>query len=319
MGLAFFSLLARSVFLGFQTWTWQATPCTIVSNEVGESQNSRQTVQFQPGIKYNYAFAGKDFSSSMYEREPALYQDYGQAARLAAKYPPGVKSVCYVNSKAPGTAVLVRSRLWLALLCWFPLVFVAIGGTVVLSAWRRNPAPSALPHRTRRSKGKRVPVAFFSIFLFLGLAGAYVLFIHPVARILQAKNWSVVPCTVVSSEVATGTGRRGSTYRINILYQYEIKGHTYEANAYNFLGGSSSGWAGKQAVVNQNPPGTKTVCYVNPFDPFDAVLNPGFTGEMFFGLIPFVFFLIGSAGLFFTVRSHGRRAEADTARSVLSQ
>jgi len=90
---------------------------------------------------------------------------------------------------------------------------------------------------------------------------------------------------------------------VNVFYRYTFNGREFKANRYNFMGGSSSGYDSKRAIVNRLPPGTETVCYVNPAEPTQAVLERGFTAEMWFGLIPLVFVLIGGGGLFFTLRT----------------
>ena len=76
-----------------------------------------------------------------------------------------------------------------------------------------------------------------------------------------------------------------------------MNGREFRANRYAFMGGSSSGYDGKARVVGQYPPGAKSICYVNPNDPGDAVLLRGFTPMMLVGLVPFVFLAIGIAGM----------------------
>jgi hypothetical protein len=81
------------------------------------------------------------------------------------------------------------------------------------------------------------------------------------------------------------------------------------------MGGSSSGYRGKAEIVNRHPPGTRAVCYVNPKDPTEAVLERGFTNALWFGLIPLVFVLVGAGGVIFSLRSARRaRLEAPTSR-----
>lgn len=56
-------------------------------------------------------------------------------------------------------------------------------------------------------------------------------------------------------------------------------------------------------------PGEQAVCYVNPNDPTEAVLERGFTNELYLGLIPLIFVLVGGSGLFFTLRGSRPPAE----------
>jgi hypothetical protein len=93
-----------------------------------------------------------------------------------------------------------------------------------------------------------------------------------------------------------------------VIYRYVVEGRNYTSARYHFMTGSSSGHAGKAAVVAQLQPGKALECYVNPQDPTDAVLNRGFTPDLWFGMIPLVFAVVGGAGLWFAVL---RRKKAD--------
>ncbi len=56
----------------------------------------------------------------------------------------------------------------------------------------------------------------------------------------------------------------------------------------------TSGLVDKAAIVARLPAGTKTVCFVNPDDPLDAVIERGPTRELLFGLvIPLPITLLG--------------------------
>ncbi|MGA2233102.1 MAG: hypothetical protein ABSH22_19545, partial [Tepidisphaeraceae bacterium] len=54
---------------------------------------------------------------------------------------------------------------------------------------------------------------------------------------------------------------------------------------------------GKAAIVQAMPPGTRSVCYVRPGDPDDAVLYRGYSVGILFGLIPLVIGGLGVIGL----------------------
>jgi hypothetical protein len=54
--------------------------------------------------------------------------------------------------------------------------------------------------------------------------------------------------------------------------------------------------------VSRYPPGRKTVCYVNPKDPAEAVLVRGFTPSMWFGLFPLIFVAVGGGGMYAMIR-----------------
>jgi len=171
--------------------------------------------------------------------------------------------------------------------------------------------PKSIASQSVVRHGPVFGLLFFGVFLLVGSLLSYFLLWRPWTRVQAAKTWPAHPCTVVSSRVRTHNDSDSTTYRVEIVYVYEVNGREFRSHRYKFmgLGGSFSGYAGKAAIVQQYPPGRKTVCYVNPLDPADAVLERGFTAEMWMGAIPLAFMLAGVAGVFGTLRS--RRQPGD--------
>jgi len=98
----------------------------------------------------------------------------------------------------------------------------------------------------------------------------------------------------VSSSVhedATDSG----LYRILVTYQYDVAGRYYTSNRYSFsLATATCSRLGKKRIAGRLAPGTKTLCYVNPIDPCDAVIKRGLTWDMVFAGV----FAIVSLGVF---------------------
>jgi hypothetical protein len=306
-GLLLGWVILRDAARGLQTWSWRKTACEITASAARqENQGGKQTGDFIFDVKYRYTYDGRQFSSDQYKRNPETSEDYSKIARLTERYAPGSSAVCYVDASAPSRAVLVRYNLFSLLMLLFPVPFAGFGVWAIYYSWFRKSAGNmaAQPISDRAFPPRRVWVAvlFFSVFLLIGSAAFYAAFLRPAFKILSAKSWPAVPCVVISSEVKSHSGRHGSTYSVNIFFTYEIKAREFKSNTYDFMGGSSSGYEGKQAVVARHPPGTKTVCYANPDDPTDVVLERGFTPAMWIGLIPLAFVMVGAVGLVFALR-----------------
>jgi Protein of unknown function (DUF3592) len=138
-------------------------------------------------------------------------------------------------------------------------------------------------------------VAGFAIFLML--LGALIFVIataRPLWQMSKAAKWEEVPCRIISSRVRhMPANRHGSTYGIDIHYSYRFGGHDFEGLRYDFSSGTSSAYAGKQAVVATYPPGRQTVCFVDPLDPTQAVLSRGLPREFWQGIIGLALFFAG--------------------------
>jgi hypothetical protein len=313
MGAVFTWLVAREAINGLETWTWSRTVCEIARSSVRETdQKGRNTGQFYVDVEYNYHFGGTAFTSYQYQLKPASFSDYGKVERLTERYREGSTSICYVNPSAPANAVLRRTSLLFPLLIFFPIIFVGIGAIGIYSAWRPTRAKSLalqpISDGATRKFGWGFGVLFFAIFLGVGGLLFYVFSIRPLSKIASARQWPAVPCTIISSEVKSHSGDHGNTYSVNIFYTYVFNDREFKANRYDFMGGSSSGYQGKQAIVYRYPPGSKALCYVNPSEPTESVLERGFTRIMWVGLLPLGFMLAGVFGLIATIRKGGIQA-----------
>jgi hypothetical protein len=292
MGLLFVGLLGRDVYQRALTYTWTKTDCAVHESSIDDKGGSSP---YQFNARFTYEWEGRSHTA---HSKPVAFSDYGEAHRLLEKFPADSRSVCYVNPKNPDEAVLERESLLIGFMVFLPLIFVAIGAIGIYAMWKRPTRPRApSPILLERKRPQKVGAIAFGAFFLIGAVGSWFLLIGPAIRILDARDWPSVPCKVLSSRVQTHRGSKSTTYRVDILYAYSIDGREHRASRYRFVGGASSGYDGKARVVAQYPPGAERVCYVNPKDARDAVLDRGFSPVMFFGLIPVVFLTIGLVGL----------------------
>lgn len=296
MGLLFTGFMVRDVWQTFRSHSWPTAPAAILASAVETSGDN-----YKFTVRYRYQHAGRSYESTTYRFGYSGDGDYGKAQRLVEQYPVGAQPKCHINPARPDEATLDLKSVWLALVLPFPLIFVVIGGGGIWFAWRKSaPAvategPLSVPRRQVRSAW--FPAVFFAIFAVVGAAVFYFLTVRTYLKIQAARSWPATPCVVESSRVRSHQGDESTTYSVDILYRYEVGGREFRSNRYGFLGGSSSGYAGKAEVVRQYPPGRRTTCFVNPADPTEAVLVRGFTPMMWVGLIPLVFLFVGIGGL----------------------
>ena len=132
----------------------------------------------------------------------------------------------------------------------------------------------------------------FGVFLLIGVFVLFVDTIRPVTQSLMARRWVETPCVVDSSRAVkhVGHGRRSSsTYSIEVVYHYGFGGQTYSSARYQFATAITAARASKQRVVDHYPPGSHTICYVNPGAPSEAVIYRGLNSEVAYGAIGIVF------------------------------
>jgi hypothetical protein len=317
-GLWFTGIFVRSFWAMAVTHRWAPVECVMEESRVVPAARGDSTPELS--VRYRYRYNGREFSSTRLSRGVNASLDTAKAYRLSQQLAPGTRTTGYVDPAHPENAVLQRGSLWLGFTLAFPLVFVAIGAGGLVFAWRGGKTKTGDARPISGAGGNarfpRLGLGTFSaVFLLFGLGLGYPFALKPLLEITAARNWPAVPCTIISSQVTTRQGDDGPTYGVEVVYQYRVDGRSYTAARYRFSSITSSGRTGKAAVVARLPAGKKTVCYVNPADPTDAVIERAFTSELWFGLIPLLFALIGAAGLRAMIFSRGndRAATANSA------
>lgn len=164
-----------------------------------------------------------------------------------------------------------------------------------------DPGSSGAVSRASGGKASRGCLGvFFGVFLVVGTLFFYWFTLEPIGQALAARKWQPTPCTITSSRVESHSSDDGTTYSIEIEFDYEVDGKRYHSDRYSFVSFSSSGRKGKKKVVAAHPVGSEQTCYVNPSDPSEAVINPRISGSMFIGCFTLIFVIIGMAGLAYT-------------------
>jgi len=155
---------------------------------------------------------------------------------------------------------------------------------------------------------------FFGVFFAVGSAFFIGVVGRPFLHLLSARHWQSASCEIISSRVQTIHGDDGSTYRVDVTYRYFVDDRAYVGNRYQFMDWSSSGFRGKAAIVARLGPGTRTECWVNPDNASDAVIERGLTADLWLGLIPLVFIVVGGGGMYFVAFGRGQFGSLKSAR-----
>jgi hypothetical protein len=303
MGLVFAGLILSQTITNVKTRFWKETPCTITSSSV-ETVSAGYAVS----VEYTYKVNGKSYNSRQLQpgNKQIIEDKIHKADALAKKYYQGSRAICYVDPKNPRNAALQHGSLLIGFFILIPLVFVAVGGGIIYGTWTNSnstPKTYSLSEKASKKKsGKRFQAGFFLIFFFAGFGFGYFLIFPAAMEYLDSGNWIKTSCMIKSSRVQTHDGSDSTTYSVDIVYEYVFNRQAFRSSRYKFIGGSSSGYQGKAAVVRQYPAGKPAVCYVNPNNPSDAVLNRQLGAEAFLALIPILFMIIGLAGAVHSLR-----------------
>ncbi len=305
LGAFFTVLMAQQAWQNLRQLNWKSTPCEILESQVERPVEQDDDPAFR--VQYRYQYSGRTYVGDRISVDSTRKEDDDAYRLVQGRYAARARTTCYVNPDDPSQAVLERGNPWVALAVFFPLIFVAVGVVGLIAIWTPSKAAEARPlsDRAQSKNSAGCLVLFFGVFLAAGLAVFYGFFLRPMMQIQEAKTWQATPCRIVSSRVKSHRGDDSTTYSVDVIYRYTFRGKEYENNRYSFLRGSSSGHSGKAAIVRQLPEGKIVTGFVNPENPTDSVLQRGYTSELWFGLIPLVFVLVGIGGIVFALRKGG--------------
>ncbi len=197
-------------------------------------------------------------------------------------------------------AMLIRELIqgkapwYIAFFLIVPGVFMLVGFGGIWGVWfAKKKDPSKVSKTANQKAGKRAAVLFGLVFVVVGLIFTYMLLIRPLMLSYQAQNWAETRCRIVSARVESHSSDDGTTYSVEIDYEYEFNGQTYRADRYDFIGGSSSGREGKEKVVKYYRNLKNPICYVDPDNPKSAVLVRKIGAKNAIGLFPLIFVVVG--------------------------
>ncbi len=308
-GVVFIWVIGAEITRIIDSYSWDASRCLITQSSV-EDRGGEAPYHFV--VRYTYSYRGRGYVGDNYQLSDSGSGEYRDAQQLVDKYRVGSSAECFVNPKDPSEVILEYSSLWFGLFLLIPLVFVLIGAGGVYASLKGSAVSDSTSGTTSISDkasdswtGAWIGVIFFGIFFLAGAGMAIPLLVTPFQKYFDSQGWLVLDCKVESSRVRSHDSDDGTTYSVDILYSYEVDGRTYKSNTFDFIGGSSSGYASKKKIVRRHPPGKVVSCYVNPNDPADAVLDREIGYAFLLGLLPLIFMAVGGGGLYMILRSGG--------------
>ena len=103
----------------------------------------------------------------------------------------------------------------------------------------------------------------------------------PVLADIGTSDWNATDGVITESGVDTSSdGEGGTTYCLWVEYQYTYDNETYDGNVLSFSKDNScSSWS--EDADENYPAGKEITVYVNPDNPYDAVLETGISGVDF--------------------------------------
>jgi hypothetical protein len=277
---------------------WTPVPCVIQEFEVKTDPEAPWL--FRVKAAYDYQFEGRAYHGTRVWPHGQATKDYEDISRFQAALtdkmpdPPSdlrdLTAECLVDPEDPSRAVLEADREPVAWgFAYAGLVILGTGAFIFFSRRQRSGANAG---------GKREPLPL-AIYLFLATGGvaASAFSAWGVRERWCMSRWTEVPATVVATYVQQGGGVSGRSSRTRqcVLYRYQFDGREYLSNRTTVLpiyDRNRRGAPRRKHVVRRHPPGTRIVVFVDPGEPWRAVMDRklGWSGAFLFFPLPFLAF-----------------------------
>jgi len=298
MGALFTAFMLVETWKQLEPWWWPEARCTIVASEVIETGGDEKP--YRAVVRFQYEIDGRVFEGDRFTRSDDHTASFDRARDRAAGYPPGTAASCRVSPDNPSKAVLERQMPWIALVIFFPLIFVAIGGGGLYALWKGSRSDgteevTSISQTASRGKAYKAIILFGLLFVVVGGAVFVPLTALPAIRFVASMSWEPTPCTIVNSRLRSWSTDDGTSYRADVLYQYQSGGRDWTSNRVVFFGFVNSGRDAARAILDRHPDGAADSCWVNPKDPSKSVLERKLRPHHLIGLAPLVFVIIGWA------------------------
>jgi len=273
IGLTAFIVFASAGLESGERGAWPKADGVVTAGDIIYPKGSEE---YRYDLTFEFIYQGNKYQSHNVTYKSSS-GDYDEVKLWSTKYPTGKRIKCFVDEKDPEKSFLeAKESSSLPLIAsLIPLIFVCVGIGIVINVWRDKGAISEGKSKSDSSEGLAGKIGislFFSIFAIVGTCVFYFLTLSPLLEVNSADNWQKTDAKVISSRVESRASDDGTTYRVDIVFEYTHNNRKYSSNKYNFETGSSSGRAAKQKIVRKYKKGKNTTCFVNPENPSEAVI-----------------------------------------------
>lgn len=114
-------------------------------------------------------------------------------------------------------------------------------------------------------------------------------------RAMETRAWVETPCRIVSSIVLSDhpTPHSPLAYRLGLQYAYEFKGTPHLGTKVRRVEGQTPHKDKIEALAVEYPSGRETLCFVNPAEPAEAILQHATKAALYSIWFPLLFVLGG--------------------------
>lgn len=160
-------------------------------------------------------------------------------------------------------------------------------------------APIVSPRAPRASVGARILLTIIGLTLAAaGIAFTWFLW-HAYQRALETDGWTATPCVIRNAHVEETRENLSSPiqYAPSVLYNYTVESENRESSRIRRVPGQTfKERAEADAIIAKYPANQGAICYVNPDNPNEAILQRETHASVYSIWFPLLFF-VGGMGM----------------------
>lgn len=288
VGLWFFGVAVRNIFLGFISRKWHPTVGTIISSKVRiepglEASSSNEIVsggsyRYSADVVYEYTANNAKRSASKVLFGETSSKNLQSIQAIVHRYPAGSMITVSYDPARPDRAVLEPGvkpgNLTTMIVAG---IFALLGAGIVLSA----------VFGFERALGFVGSLAFFRIVTSMGLIGGttvLIIGIFTARRARASRQWPMVKGVIVSSRIlkelssSSGNSQTRSVandyqYKPEVAFEYTVLGAKYLSNKVSVADYSTNSTSHAEQVTARYPEGKTVDVFYDPDNPEYAVLE----------------------------------------------
>lgn len=161
LGLALALLYSQSLWKGWRSESWQATPGVMMESRLLETHSPRSTTPYwQPRLRYLFSVNGQVYEGSRlsFDWEKTTDREALQT-RLQEEWFSGAAVTVWVNPANPAESVLKQGASgWLTMFVGVGLVLLGVGAyflQLAVQGWREHRLEGAKPKKSKKMKRSR--------------------------------------------------------------------------------------------------------------------------------------------------------------------
>jgi len=127
------------------------------------------------------------------------------------------------------------------------------------------------------------PISFWggAVQLTVAIVMVVMFFFSSLTQFINIRGWEPVPCEIISSKIIELPGEKEKQYTVDVRYRYKYSGRNHTSEKLSLFQPPVKSLKSSDKIVKKYPAETRSICYVNPSNPEEAILSRDIRGLEF--------------------------------------